>query len=221
MGFILKGRATAEVSKGGSSATQKPVCFLLFRPKGASIRWPGVLWLGVGAVPSAYLGALVLPLIPADLVMALIAGLMLIAGFDSLRKAFGKIAMPSRSIDLAIGQFIAIGAVTGFGSAISGTGGPLILVPILIYLGMPVLTAVGLAQAIQIPIASFATVGNWMGGNLDLELALTISVVLVAGTLIGAVVIHRLPEQPIRKFVSVFIVFTALAIGIRLIASLL
>ena len=47
-----------------------------------------------------------------------------------------------------------------FGSSLSGTGGPLLLIPSLLLLNFPVMVAVGLSMAIQIPIAPFATLGH-------------------------------------------------------------
>ena len=67
----------------------------------------------------------------------------------------------------------------GFGSAISGTGGPLLLVPLLVWLNWPVLTAVGLSQIIQLPISALATVGNYLHGQVDVMLALSIAVVMI------------------------------------------
>ena len=206
-----------------------PACMLSFLATGiigaivfarhGSIQWPAVSWLCVGAVPCAYLGSVVLPSIPADLVMALIALLMVFAGVDAWQKSRSKSAQSVESTAPGKVQYILIGAVTGFGSAISGTGGPLILVPILIYLGLPVLTAVGLSQAIQIPIAAFASVGNWVSGNLDFELAMVMSIALVVGTLAGAIGIHRWPAEPIRKWIALFILLVGLGIAIRLFAN--
>ena len=58
---------------------------------------------------------------------------------------------------LSRNQLLVIGAITGFGSALTGTGGPVVLVPILVWCEMPILAAVGLSQAIQMPIALLAT----------------------------------------------------------------
>ena len=148
--------------------------------------------------------------------LLLIAILMVIAGIDALVKSFGLSKLPARKRRLNPIHFILIGFVTGFGSAVSGTGGPLILVPIAIYLGVPVLTAVGLSQAIQIPIAAFASIGNWVAGNLNVELALVMAAALVVGTLAGAILIHRLPTEPMRKYIAVLIILVGLGIGIKL-----
>jgi uncharacterized protein len=59
----------------------------------------------------------------------------------------------------------------GVASAVTGTGGSVLLVPVLLWLELPVLTAIGLSQAIQLPIALTATVGSTVYGVLDWELA--------------------------------------------------
>ena len=203
-----------------------PACMLSFLATGiigavvfarhGSIQWSAVIWLCFGAIPCAYLGALALPSIPASLVMGLIALLMMAAGADAWNKSRSPAVTTKTSVCPGRAQYVLIGAVTGFGSAISGTGGPLILVPVLLYLGLPVLTAVGLSQAIQIPIAAFASAGNWVSGTLDFELAMTMSLALVIGTLVGAIIIHKLPAEAIRKWVAIFILLVGFGIGVRL-----
>ena len=70
---------------------------------------------------------------------------------------------------------------------LSGTGGPLVLVPILIAIKLPVLTAVGLSQVIQIPVAVASTFGNILYGELDFVLAVEYSPAsLTVGSWYGA-----------------------------------
>jgi hypothetical protein len=207
-----------------------PACMLSYLATGAvgtliyarhgSIQWKSVLWVCTGAVPAAFLGSIFLHGIPAAAVMLLIALLMILAGIDALIEAFrpALVAAPARL--LGRGHFIAIGLATGFGSAISGTGGPLIAVPLTIYLGLPVLAAVGLSQAIQIPIAVFASVGNWMAGTLNLGLSALIASAMVTGSLVGATLMHRLPIGPIRKAMAVLLVVAGFGIGLRLLLTL-
>ena len=185
-----------------------------------SIQWNKVFWLCLGAVPGAFLGSISLLSIPASGVMILIALLMIVSGIDALIKAFRKSGSEQASRQLSPVLIIVIGLVTGFGSAITGTGGPLILVPIAIYLGLPVLTAIGLSQAIQLPIATFASVGNWMSGNLNFELALVIATAMVVGSLGGALLVHRLPAEPIRKLIAFLLVIFGAGIGIQQLLNL-
>src|SRR5262249_55950354 len=112
--------------------------------------------------------------------------------------------MPSRT------QLLAIGTVTGFGSALTGTGGPFILVPILLWFSAPILSIVGLSQAIQIPIALLATLGNALYGRIDFGLGALLSAGLVAGTGLGAFVAHAVPAKFLMRFVG----FVLLGLGV-------
>ena len=185
-----------------------------------SIQWDKVFWLCLGAVPAAFLGSISLLSIPAIAVMFLIALLMVVSGIDALIKAYRTSAEEQVPRQLSPLQFVVIGFITGFGSAITGTGGPLLLVPIVIFLGLPVLTAIGLSQAIQLPIAAFASVGNWLSGNLNFELALVIASVMVVGSLGGALLVHRLPAEPIRKLIAFLLIFFGAGIGIQQLLNL-
>ena len=181
-----------------------------------SIQWAMVGWLCLGAIPAAYLGSVSLLSIPAPVVLLIISSLMIFAGTDALLKTAVRKNSIRPSSTPGPGKLIIIGFATGFGSAITGTGGPLILVPIIVYLGLPVLSAIGLSQAIQIPIASFASVGNYVAGNLDVKLGLIIAASMVAGTFAGSVLIHRLPEKPVRIFVALLLVSVGLGIAFNL-----
>lgn len=202
-----------------------PVCTLSFLATGiigvivyarhGSIQWPKVFWLCLGAVPGAFLGSVSLLSIPAVVVMLLVAALMIVSGLDALIKAYRKRDAERRARQLNPAQLIVIGLVTGFGSAITGTGGPLILVPIIIFLGLPVLTAIGLAQAIQLPIAAFASIGNYLSGNLNFDLVAIIATVLVVGAFCGAILVHRLPVEPIRKLIAFLLVLVGAVIAIQ------
>lgn len=178
-----------------------------------SIRWDlsGALWLG--AMPAALAGALAASVAPSRWLEAVIGATTLLSGAHSLlqgagdRKEDGHTAKPAA---LAL-----IGAITGFLSALSGTGGPLVLVPILMWLGMPVLMVIGLAQAIQLPIAVLATAGNLYAGTVDLALGAILGVGLSVGTWAGAKLAHVLPRQVLRRFVSVVLLAVGVFILIR------
>jgi len=207
-----------------------PACMLSYLATGAvgvivytrhgSIQWPLVGWLCLGAIPAAYLGSVSLLSIPANVVMTLIAVLMIFAGIDALIKSFRQSEIGNSKQSPGALKLILIGGITGFGSAITGTGGPLIIVPIILYLGLPVLTAVGLSQAIQIPIATFASIGNWEAGNLNLNLSLIIAASMVVGSLLGATLVHRMPKEPIRKFVALLLIVAGTGIALRILYQL-
>ena len=107
-------------------------------------------------------------------------------------------------IILLLTGFEVNGAFTlvGFGSALSGTGGPLLLLPVLLFLKAPVLASIGLAQVIQIPVAATATIANLQHNPPQLLLSAVIGVGLVAGSLAGANLAHRLPVKQLQRLLA-------------------
>jgi uncharacterized protein len=175
-----------------------------------SIEWRMVGWLCVGAIPAAFVGASTLTFLSAVVVKLIIAVVMIIAGVNALVKSTQ--ATSSRK-SIGNNGLVVIGLVTGFGSAITGTGGPLVLVPLSIFFGLPVLTAVGLSQAVQIPIAIFSSIGFWNQGVLNISLGLSIAASMVVGSLVGATLIHRLPVEPLKKLVASLLVIVGIVIS--------
>ena len=111
---------------------------------------------------------------------------------------------------------VVIGIVTGIASSMSGTGGPLVLIPILLWLHVPVLAAVGLSQVIQLPISAFATAGNLLYGAIDLPVAAALSVLLMIGVWFGARIAHRVSSLALKRFVSVML----LAVGVMMLVRI-
>ncbi len=126
--------------------------------KKRSIVWEKVLWLSVGIIPAALLGARVNTNLNTDVLVLIVAGLIAFSGikvFINRQNESGVIP------DFRKPLLILIGALVGFGSSLTGTGGPVLLVPILIILHYPALKSIGISQAIQLPIASPTSCRRW------------------------------------------------------------
>lgn len=177
-----------------------------------SIRWSMAGALGAGAMPGAFLGAATLSVTPAAAIEMVIAALALMSGLQALRER-GASGVSYRPIgNLAL---FAIGALTGYGSALSGTGGPLLLVPILLWLGTPVLTAVGLSQVIQLPIALLATAGNLRFGQVDFALGGALAVLLMIGVTLGARVAHAIATATLKRVVALMLIGVGTSMVLR------
>jgi len=164
-----------------------------------TIRWSSGLWLCIGAMPGAYLGALLVSGLAERTITLVIALFIIFASLHAMRES-GKTAQNERSQPKAL--LIFVGIVVGMGSAISGTGGPLLLVPLLVWLNWPVLTAVGLSQIIQLPISALATVGNYLHGEVDVSLGVGIALIMIIGVAVGARLAHRVPALLLRRIVA-------------------
>ena len=181
-----------------------------------SIRWNMALWLFAGAIPAAFAGALLSSVIPSRGLEFFIALLIIFAGANAVMNR-GKDDGEERTLDRP--ALIGIGAVTGVGSALSGTGGPLLLVPILVWLRVPVLTAVGLSQAIQLPIAALATAGNFLYGSVNMSIGFTLALALMAGAAIGARIAHAVSRTTLENIVAWVLVAVGIFLVFRVVRS--
>ena len=108
------------------------------------VPWRMLARLSVGVVPAAFLGALVNARLPGSVVLLGLAALTLFVGVQQLRPR----AVQETRDALGTAALVAVGAFVGFGSALTGTGGPVLLVPVLLALGVAPLRAVVLSQAV-------------------------------------------------------------------------
>jgi uncharacterized membrane protein YfcA len=149
---------------------------------------------------------------PAVALELIIGILVLISGVHALRP---KSEVISERKGLSPTALVSIGVLTGFGSAITGTGGPLVLVPILLWLKVSTLTAVGLSQIIQIPIALLATGGNLTFGHVDFKLGFILAAMLVVGVVAGANFAHRASKDALKRIIAMALLGAGIAMLIK------
>lgn len=183
-----------------------------------SIRWSMAIVLCVGAMPGAYFGALCVSITPAEWLETIIASMVLFSGVYALGRHALAAGESPRHTALQLGL---VGALTGFASALSGTGGPLVLIPILVWMKIPLLTAIGASQIIQVPISALATIGNFQHGEVDVGASLAIAVLLVIGVVIGARAAHRLPALLLKYVVSGVLIAVGVAMAMRILYTAL
>jgi uncharacterized protein len=177
-----------------------------------SLNWRMVAWLSAGIVPAAVLGARSNLILSEDVLTGLLAVLLVATGADTLlrRRAAGPSSgSPGTLALLSVGMFV------GFGSSLTGTGGPVILVPILLLLRTPILVAVGVSQGVQIPVAASATFGYVLYGQTDFALGTALGIVEVVGVVIGTRIAHYVPASRLRMLVAVALITAGLVLIVR------
>ena len=179
------------------------------------IDWPVLKRLSLGAVPGTLSGSVILFYIEAEILRTIIAAIIVISALREI--IFQKHIDSSHSPIITDNKYAIVGFVTGLLSALSGTGGPLILIPILSFLGMPTLTVIGLAQVIQVPVALFATLGNTWNDLIDWEMAGFISIGVAFGSFVGGQISKGIPVKAIKRFVALLL----FASGIMMLFSIL
>ena len=160
------------------------------------------------AAAGAALGAATLDWLPGTGVRLFVAALALGSGLHALlARPVGGERMPDAGL-LAI-----LGLLVGYGSAISGTGGPVMLIPILLALRTPVAGAIALGVTAGLPITAAAAAVYAMQGRIDVTLALTLAVLLIAGTWAGAKLSTRLSGRMLTAAVAWTLVGVGLWFG--------
>ena len=122
---------------------------------------------------------------------------------------------------LSCGFQACLGATVGFGSAVTGTGGPFLLLPLLFlcHPQLPVLRSVGLAQALPLPIALSATVANSWFACVDICIAAQLAGCIAPGVPIGVWLAHRIDNHRLRIAVSALLTIIGGASLIQLAAG--
>jgi uncharacterized protein len=95
---------------------------------------------------------------------------------------------------------------------VSGTGGPLVMVPLLLWSGMEVRRTLAVSQIAQLPVAATATLANGLTGSLDIAAAAVLSLGVVAGMLAGLEAGRRMDASRLRRSVAWCLVIAGIAL---------
>jgi len=175
------------------------------------VPWGMLARLTVGVVPAAFVGALVNARLPGSVVLLGLAGLTLFVGVQQLRPR----AVRETRDELGTAALVAVGAFVGFGSALTGTGGPVLLVPVLLSLGVAPLRAVAVSQAVQLPVVVAGSVGYLQTDLVDVRLGTALGYLAALGVVAGAVVATRIPAEGLRRIVALACIAAGVFLVVR------
>jgi uncharacterized membrane protein YfcA len=161
----------------------------LFQRRG-SIDWGKTAVVCVAAALFSAIGAVVAQAIGPVTLTRIVALCIVFAGSYAFLPARSAGAPSSRSPVRERALLALIGAAAGFGSGLSGAGGPLFSVPLMMISGFPPLTAIGTSQALQVISAGAGTAANLQFGAVDVSSALWVTGFELAGVLAGAKIAH-------------------------------
>lgn len=170
-----------------------------FHRKG-SLDWTLARPVCIGAAPAGYAGAWLGHGLDTGMLSALLAALILAVGIQTL--AGHAASAPSRDARGRRAILVGIGVVTGFLSGLTGVGGPVLSVPLMVMSGYPVLTAIGVGQVLQTVGALSGSLANLHYADIDYGLAAFIGVFETVGVLGGAIVIHRVDAALVKRLVG-------------------
>ena len=181
------------------------------QPANAAAGTPGLaplLALVLGALPGAACGSLLVHAVDARWLMIALALLAVGSGVRSLQPA--RVQATAHMAPLGVPAMAALGLGVGVASALTGTGGPVILIPLLMALRQPLPVTLAAAQAIQLPVALCASAVHMASGATPLALACSVGLVLLAGSLLGQRLARGANLRVLQILVSLMLIATGL-----------
>ena len=171
-----------------------------------------------GSFAGALVGTKVGLLLPAAVLTVVLYVVVLVSGSSCLVQmvqARLRAARPAEDAGTAHtpGQravsapvFVLIGLVTAVICAASGAGGPVLVIPVLLLLGVPARRAVGMSLIDSVAVSLPAAVGYLAGGTISALTWSLLPVALVAhgvGAVVGAANAHRIDAPTLKTIVAV------------------
>jgi uncharacterized membrane protein YfcA len=168
--------------------------------------------LYLAMIPAAAAGALALGFIP-NIVLSLIVAAGAFA--TGIWAAFFKGSPSGGPFGPGFTKSAVYGAFTGSASALTGTGGPLVLMPLLLWRGVTAEEALAISKAAQLPIALTATITRAQSSTIDFGVAGALTVMLAAGMILGTRVSAHVSANHLRRTIG----YALAGVGIALFAA--
>ncbi len=172
--------------------------------------------LSIGSIIGAIVGVRLNMMIPVNTAKLLLYIVVLLSGISILlrKNSDAQNVEESNKTKILENQIfvIAIGFITATICALTGAGGPILVVPVLTILGMNIKVAVGVAILNQIIIALPSALGYFSQSDFRGMIVFIISSLIahVIGILIGARISDKINVNVLKKIVSTLSISSAL-----------
>ncbi len=173
------------------------------------VRWRTALVFGAGGMTGAFLGGRINPLIPANTLLLLFAGVMAAAAVAMLRRKEAPASSASTLAPVPVARVLMQGLAVGLLSGLVGAGGGFLIVPALALVGLPM----PVAAATSLVVIALQSAAGFAGhlGQVQLPWALTGAVLMAAmtGSLVGGRLASHVAPATLRRGFAVFVLATA------------
>jgi uncharacterized membrane protein YfcA len=166
------------------------------------------LWLALGAVLGAQLGAHFANLIPQGGLTSAFGVFIIISGFSFFYRAFARrqknlsgLKLKNRTLQVLV--IIAIGILIGISTGLFGTGGGANILLVLIYImDFPIHTAIGTATALMAITATSGVVGYTIQGNISWLYGIIIGLAAMTSGAVFSKIANRASEKALNLAVG-------------------
>jgi uncharacterized membrane protein YfcA len=178
---------------------------VLGHARAGRVRWRTGLLFGVAGMAGAFAGGFLGGHLPGQLLMIAFA-LMMVATAVAMLRGRKDVDPSTAHAELPVGRVLLDGVVVGLVTGLVGAGGGFLVVPALALLGgLPMGVAVG-TSLLVIAMKSLAGLTGYLATvSIDWPLVGAVTVAAVAGSLIGARVVDRIPADALRRAFGWFV----------------
>lgn len=174
-----------------------------------NVNLKAALWLAIGAILGAQVGALVAnAFIPSDLMSKGFVLFMLAMAVSMWIKSYrprqenSKVRLSEMNNKNRLITF-GIGLILGVSSGLFGAGGGLMfLLVLIVILKYPTRIAIGTSSLIMAMTAASGTVGYAIQGNVDFATGIVIAIAAVVSGLLGARLVNKVSEKILNRIVG-------------------
>lgn len=183
-----------------------------------SIDWGVALPVCAGSLVSSYFGALSGGIASARVLNLLLAGIIMASSLFPF--------LPFVSIDLAsrLGRrgntilLTGIGLFTGFLCGMTGAGGGIVSLPVMLICGFHPMAAIATGQILQSVVSLSGSMGNHGNGFIVFSIAWPVALCELIGVAVGVKLIHALPIALTRKIATFLCLLIGFYIAVRALA---
>ena len=181
-----------------------------------SIDWRITIPVCLGSSLTSYLGAFFNAFANANLLYAILSSIIILSSLYTMRPTPAVSLASALSSKKQTSLLLLVGCGVGFLSGLTGIGGGLVSIPIMLTLGFPTFATIGTGQVLQGIVAIFGSVSNVHNNFVDFSLVWWITLVEVVGVFVGVKIAHKLPLALLKKSVSLF----CLVLGVYMFAQI-
>ncbi len=167
-----------------------------------SIDWKITIPVCAGSFFSSYLGAIVNAFVSATALNLTLGGVVILSSLYSMLPVPKSNAANSLGKRDKLIMLVGVGVFVGFFCGLTGIGGGLISIPIMLILGFHPLASIATGQVMQSIVASSASVSNLANGFIVFPLIIWVTLLELLGVGIGVVIAHKLPILKLKKAIS-------------------
>ena len=180
-----------------------------------SIDWKIAIPVCVGSMLTSYVGAHVNAFVDAK-VLYIILGLIIISSSAySMRQPKGTSIAESLLPRGRLYTLFGIGLVVGFLCGLTGIGGGLVSLPIMLIVGFHPLASIATGQVLQGIVATFGSISNIANGFVIFDIVWWVTALEVTGVFIGVKIAHMVPVAKLKRSVSLL----CLSIGVYMLVK--